>query len=62
MLSQYEVCKDIEAGIKRLAAGEMDKKTFDEFIKTSNAKLDRIKAEKERSVEFWQRYNATCYY
>ena len=61
MLSEYEVCKDIEAGVKRLVDGKMSKSEYNKFITESNKKLDEVKAEK-RSAEFWEKYNSTCYY
>ena len=52
--------RQIKDGVERYLAGKMDAKTFDEFIKTSNTKLDALAAEKKRKAdEAWWRYSTT---
>jgi hypothetical protein len=57
-----QVFEQIRDGTQKLLAGEMDEKTFKEWLKQSHAKLDALKVEKDKSAEFWRKYNATCYY
>ena len=37
---EQQICQQIKDGVENYLAGKVDAKTFDEFIKTSNAKLD----------------------
>jgi hypothetical protein len=62
METAQTVVESIQARVKDWLAGKMDKNTFDDFIKTSDAKLTALKAKQERSAEFWRNYWATCYY
>jgi hypothetical protein len=68
MLAEYEVGKDIEVGVKKLMVGQTSQAEYDNFIAEYNKKLYKIAAEKKkkeeekRSVEFWEKYNSTCYY
>ena len=62
METAQTVVENIQAGVKDWLAGKMDKKTFDNFIKTSDATLNALKAKQERSAEFWRNYWASFYY
>lgn len=52
------IAEQVKVGVEKLLAGQMDKNTFDEFIKTNNAKLDEL-AKKKRADEDWFRYSTT---
>ena len=45
------ICQQFKDGVENYLAGKMDAKTFDEFIKISNAKLDELAAEKKRKAD-----------
>ena len=61
-MQEQEVVQQIRDTVERWTEGKVDAKTFDAFLSESNKKLDAIKAQKERSAEFWQKYEATCFY
>ena len=62
METEQVVCENIKDTVKAFLDGKVKKEKFNEFVKTSSAKLDKLKAEKERSKAFWEKYHATCYY
>ena len=58
MLAEYEIGKDIEAGVKKLMAGLMSQAEYDKFIAEFNKKLDEL-VKKKRADEDWFRYSTT---
>jgi hypothetical protein len=60
--SQQQTIEAIKDTVQRWVDGKVDKAEFEAFLKTSNADLDKLTAEKERSEEFWRRYKSTMYY
>lgn len=61
-MQAQDVAQQIRDEVQRWVEGKVDPAEFEAFIKTSNAALDKLTAEKEKSAEFWEKYNSTCYY
>jgi hypothetical protein len=62
METERVVCESIKDKVEAFLAGKVKKEEFNEFVAKSNAALDKLKAEKARSAEFWECFNATYYY
>jgi acyl carrier protein len=59
-MSEQQIAEQIKDTVQRWLDGKVDNKTFDDFIKTSNAALDQLAAEKKKKAdEAWWRYSTT---
>jgi hypothetical protein len=62
MSHEHEViAQQVKEGVEKLLTGEMSREEYEVWLVKSNATLDAL-ADKQRSAEFWRRYQETCYY
>ena len=55
MPQEHEVvAAEVQAGVAKLLAGKMSAAEFDKFNAETSAKLERLKAQKDRSKSFWR--------
>jgi hypothetical protein len=52
-MQEQQIVEQVRDTIQRWVDGKVDAKTFEDFLKTSNAKLDEIKAAKGAENERW---------